>query len=90
MKLQILITSLLVATLAIPAWASVVGRFDDIPPGHARALDIKWAVESEWLKGYPDGSFRPDPNITTAHMARALDRMYPNGMTRGEFASLIV
>ena len=47
---------------------------DDIT-GHWAEKDIRWCIEHGLMKGYPDGSFRPDEPVTRAEMATILKRL---------------
>lgn len=44
-------------------------RFKDVPAGHWAGDEIAKAVRKGWIKGFPDGSFKPDRPITRAEMA---------------------
>ena len=37
--------------------------FTDLPPSHWAYTDVQYAANAGWIKGYQDGSFRPDENI---------------------------
>ncbi|MCA0757498.1 S8 family serine peptidase [Paenibacillus sp. N4] len=43
--------------------------FKDVKAGHWASDAIKRAVQQGWVKGYPDGSFKPDQPVTRAEMA---------------------
>ncbi len=64
--------------------AGVSGPFKDIA-GHWAKEAIQSAVESGWVSGYGDGTFRPDATITRAEfvamIARAFDFAAKGGMT---------
>ena len=47
---------------------------DDIT-GHWAEEDIRWCVEHGFMKGYPDGSFRPDQPVTRAELATVIRRL---------------
>ena len=47
---------------------------DDIT-GHWAEESIRWCMEHGLMKGYPDGSFRPDKGVTRAELAAVLKRM---------------
>lgn len=89
MKLRVLITAVLAAALAIPAWAAT--RFPDVPDSHPRSGDIQFVASQSpaWFGGYPDGSFKPDRTINAKQMAAVIGRAFPDGMTRAEFASFL-
>lgn len=64
--------------------AAIASRFDDISGGETRLTDIDghWAEElissaynKGWVDGYPDGSFRPDQNITRAEVMTLVNRV---------------
>lgn len=50
----------------------VYGDYDD----HWAAPQIRWAMQEGLLKGYPDGSFKPDKPVTRAELAVILHRIY--------------
>lgn len=43
---------------------------------HWAAPQIRWAINEGLLKGYPDGSFKPDKPVTRAELAVILHRIY--------------
>lgn len=48
---------------------------DDVS-GHWAKGSIEWAKEQGLIKGYPDGSFKPDKPVTHAELAVILHRIY--------------
>lgn len=79
-----------VALIAIGATAAVaVTKFTDVPNDHPHAADIAVAAERGWFSGYGDGTFKPDRNITAAQIGTVILRAYPNGLTRGQTATLL-
>ena len=48
---------------------------DDVS-GHWAKASIEWAKEQGLIKGYPDGSFKPDKPVTRAELAVILHRIY--------------
>lgn len=52
-----------------------VGRFTDVSDRHWAKAAINQAVEQGYASGYPDGTFRPDKNITRAEVASIMDRV---------------
>lgn len=46
---------------------------DDVT-GHWAEDDIRWCIEHGLMKGYPDGSFKPDQPVTRAELAKVLKR----------------
>ena len=81
--------AVVLAALLGGATAVALTSFDDVPDAHTHAAGVRNAVERGWFQGYPDGSFRPDRNITPAQLATVLLRAYPNGLTRGEAATFL-
>ena len=47
---------------------------DDIT-GHWAEESIRWCMEHGLMKGYPDGSFKPDKGVTRAEIATILKRL---------------
>lgn len=43
---------------------------------HWAVKSIDWAIERGLMKGYPDGTFKPDKPITRAELAVVLNRIY--------------
>ena len=48
---------------------------DDVT-GHWAKASIEWAMEKGLIKGYPDGSFKPNQPITRAEACVMLERFY--------------
>lgn len=90
MKLRTRLTTaaVLAALLAVPATAAST-RFPDVSEGHPRAEDIEFVAEQGWFVGRANGSFSPEARITPSQMAVVLERAFPDGMTRAEFASFL-
>ena len=63
-------------------FAAIAARFDETQSGksatfsdvigHWAAKEIGIAYYNDWIKGYPDGTFKPDQNITRAVYRRKL------------------
>lgn len=51
-------------TLSIPAFA-----YPDVSPNHWAAKEIEILTEQGVIVGYPDGTFKPDENVTRAEFA---------------------
>ncbi|WP_054252861.1 S-layer homology domain-containing protein [Neofamilia massiliensis] len=49
--------------------------FDDVPLDHWALVYINSAYARGWVKGYEDGSFRPDRNITRAEVVTVTNKM---------------
>jgi hypothetical protein len=50
-------------------------NFTDVPESHWAYGDIAKAVEKEILLGYPDGTFRPNKEMTRAEMVAFFNRI---------------
>lgn len=48
--------------------------FDDVSANHWAANAIAICAELGWITGYPDGSFRPDRNVTRAELMAMINR----------------
>lgn len=55
--------------------------FTDVPISHSYSGYISEAVKAGIVKGYPDGSFKPDEKVTRGHMAAFIARAFelPSG-----------
>ena len=51
-----------------------VNYFDDVSANHWAAKAIAICAELGWITGYPDGSFRPDRNVTRAELMAMINR----------------
>lgn len=47
--------------------------YPDVDPSRWSAAKIEWAKENEIVKGYPDGTFRPDKPVTRAELMAVLE-----------------
>ena len=66
-------------------FAAIAARFDETATrgtttfvdvyGHWAADEIAKAYGNDWIKGYPDGTFRPDRNITRAEAMTLINRV---------------
>ncbi|MFB5679163.1 S-layer homology domain-containing protein [Paenibacillus terreus] len=70
--------------------ASAAAAFRDIPAGHWAKASIDAAVNNGYLKGYSDGTFRPNAPVTRAEFAAILSRVSSNeaAQGKGSFADL--
>ena len=48
--------------------------FTDVPAYHWAAAAIARCAKLGWINGYPDGTFRPDDNVTRAELMAMLNR----------------
>ena len=85
MKLKATLTALLALAVAVPVGATLFSDVDD----HPRRSDIQYVANQEWFEGYPDGRFDPEGRITPTQMLAVLNRAFPDGMNRGQFASFL-
>ncbi len=66
-------------------FAAIAARFDETQSGksatfsdvigHWAAKEIGIAYCNDWIKGYPDGTFKPDQNITRAEAMTLINRV---------------
>ena len=49
-------------------------KFNDVGSRYWAADEIAIAAEMGWINGYPDGSFRPDQNVTRAELMAMVNR----------------
>ena len=69
-KLSLLMAVVMLVSLFVPVMANDYN-------GHwAEAIIEKW-VDMEKISGYPDGTFKPDNNITRAEFAKVLCSVFP-------------
>ena len=50
-------------------------NFSDVPADHAAVNYINSAAAKGWITGYPDGTFKPEANITRAEVVTLVGRM---------------
>lgn len=84
----------LLAALALVAAAGGAargeGRFPDVADDHRRRLDILFAAEQGWFRGFPDGTFRPDVPVADGQLVEVVRRAFPDGLTRAQLAEFVV
>lgn len=97
MKLRITIAALCVIALAAPIIATSL-RFSDVPADHEYADAIRWASDpasfgnrSVLFKGYGDGTFDPDKDMTDPQFDRVVKRLFDSqdSWTRGATAAFL-
>lgn len=78
----------LAGALAMPATAFAAAGFpdDDVAPGSWYASHIQAAVEAGIVRGYPDGTFRPEQGVTRAQVAEMLCRVEGAALPEGQTA----
>ena len=87
MRRILALTIAAVAVLAGTAWAQT--QFTDVADDHPRTADVAYAVERGWLAGFEDGTFKPDQTVTAEQAAAVFDLVYPDGITRADFAAVL-
>ncbi|RED65077.1 S-layer homology domain-containing protein [Cohnella lupini] len=79
---KLIIKLTLILTLLLPVSSiNATGLFKDIG-GHQAESTIVWAVNQQLVKGYNDGTFRPNNEVTEAEFLAMLLRLYTNSMER--------
>ena len=75
--------------LAVPVIAQI--RFPDVPDDHERADSIRWAAAEGLFRGYPDGSFKPDRNLSENEFRIVIRRLYDryDAWTRADVAHFL-
>ena len=58
-----------------PSEGTDVSAFPDVPADHWAYPAISAAVSRGWVTGYPDGTFRPDQNMTRVEAAALLGQV---------------
>lgn len=58
-------------------------KFKDVPESHWAKKAIDSAVNKGYFKGYSDGTFRPNANISRAEFATLMSRVSNNAVTDG-------
>ena len=58
--------------------------FADVPIGHYAYSYINAAADKGWVKGYPDGTFRPENKITRAEVMTLVNRLFNRPITLDE------
>lgn len=62
----------------------------DPTPTQLYAKSINTAARRGWFTGKADGSFDPWDRMTTEQMVRVINRAFPDGLSRAQFATLLV
>jgi hypothetical protein len=81
-QLGLVLAAVLVAALLAPtglrALAGVsppVQTFSDVPPSHDFYEEIEWMAENDITNGFPDGTYRPNGNVTRQAMSAFMYRL---------------
>ncbi len=78
--LILVVTAGLSFTFLITSWA---GQFSDLADSHWAFGEINRLQQLGYINGYPDGTFKPESNITRAEFAAIMSRIaadiYPEG-----------
>lgn len=64
--------------------------FSDVEKGHWAYSYINAASEAGWIQGYPDGTFRPDKEITRTETVKLVNSMINRAVTREKLKELNV
>ena len=64
--------------------------FSDVEKGHWAYSYINAASEAGWIQGYPDGTFRPDKEITRTETVTLVNSMINRAVTREKLKALKV
>ena len=64
---------LLSRPIEVPAGSST---FSDVPETHWASSAISAGTSAGWLSGYPDGTFRPDQNITRLEAVKMINTAF--------------
>lgn len=79
--------ALLAGSLAMPATAFAAAGFpdSDVVPGAWYVGHVQEAVDAGIVRGYPDGTFRPEEGVTRAQVAEMLCRAQGAALPEGAF-----
>lgn len=65
--------------LIMPPFKEVEKVFEDVDAERWSAEAIRWCAEKGYIKGYPDGTFRPEDPVTREQLAVILKRLGGKG-----------
>ena len=96
LKARAVLTALLALAVAAPVIATI-DRYTDVPDDHEFAEAIEWASDPEnfsgaqLFKGYNDGSFKPDKDLTENQLRTVVKRLFDtqDSWTRAETAAFL-
>ena len=72
--------------LITPTSPSASSHFSDVKMDHWAYASIKWGSAEGIIKGYPDGSFKPDNPVTEAQFVMMLSRL--DGSVKSTFTAI--
>ena len=78
-----------VIAMVFSAVAIAQTAFPDVPEDHPHKEAIDWSQQVGAFQGYQDGTFKPDRKITAEQATIVFGRVYPDGVSRAEFAALL-
>lgn len=81
-----LFSDVLVPAAVVAEGEVVAAYYSYHPPS---AADIGFVGQAGWLVGKPNGDYDPEGMITAAQISNVIGRVFPDGMTRAEFASFL-
>jgi len=80
-------------------FTAMLSRFFEFEPGSGTSFPditshwaknyINYAASKDWVKGYPDGTFRPENNLTRAEAVTAINRMLNRGIDKADLPGWI-
>ena len=74
-KRSLSIVIMMLALLVVfPSFASAASPFKDVKTNHPAYSAIEWAYKQGLIKGYADGTFKPDGTLTEAQFVALLVR----------------
>jgi hypothetical protein len=76
-KMSLLVAAcVLLVSLWLPGFGHVQAAmsFKDVPSGHWAKKEIEYIASNDIIKGYPDGTFHPNHEVTNAQVALMLTR----------------
>ena len=73
------------------AWVLAEGDFPDVADDHPQAEAIQWAASEDLFRGFLDGNFRPDRELTEGQFNKVVKRLFDryDSWTRAEAAAFL-
>jgi hypothetical protein len=69
---------------------AAAAQFPDVPETYWAYREIADAVERGWVRGYEDGTFRPNQSVTRAEAVTILNRVLARGANRENLNQLTI